>query len=118
MYKLPETFDPEVLVGRTLELVCFAAYSIYLHLSEGVLITVMSAFSLSRPGEIAAEAVSVPVAQSDLMRLLEQKVSRAWKEGASTLAMTFESSETLRIFDPSPQYESYSIKIGDQEIIV
>lgn len=113
MYGLPPDFDPQPLVGRTLEMVCFAAYQLFLHFDGAVLISVGSAYSY--PDE---QRHTLPVSTSALMALIGQAVTGAEGTTDGTLSLQFATGETLRIFDNSPVYESYSIAFGDRVIYV
>jgi hypothetical protein len=113
MYGLPREFDGGFLVGRVLEMVCFAQYQVCLHFDQRITITIASAFSYRTDS-----VVEVPLQESNLMELLGTSVSAAVGDENGTLSMQFSNSQTLRIYDTSKQYESYTIACADKEIIV
>ena len=113
MYGLPKDFDGGFLVGRTLELVCFARYQMYLHFDEKVIITVESAFSYNASG-----VVDVPVGESNLMELVGAVVLAATGDDGGTLSLLFDNGQTVKVYDTSRQYESYTIAHGGKKITV
>lgn len=113
MYGLPKDFDGSFLVGRSLEMVCFAQYQIYLHFDENILITVASAFSYKDDFVVA-----VPVRESALMELVGSSVLAATGDEDGTLSLLFNNGQTLKVLDTSKHYESYTIAHGSNEIII
>jgi hypothetical protein len=113
MYGLPKDFDGSFLVGRTLELVCFSQNQMSLHFSDDITITIESAFSYK-----IDQIVDVPVQQSNLMELLGSSVSVAQGDENGTLSLLFDNGATLKVFDTTKQYESYTISYGGKVIIV
>ena len=113
MYRLPKDFDGSFLVGRTLEMVCFNQNQVYLHFDAKITITIESSFSSQND-----QIISVPVRESNLMKLLELTVSEVQGEEDGTLLLTFSNGEMLKIYDTSQQYESYRITYKDNVIIV
>jgi hypothetical protein len=113
MYGLPKDFDGSFLVGRTLEMVCFSQYQVYLHFDEKIIITVASAFSYKTD-----LVVDVPVQESNLMELVGSSVLAASGEVNGTLSLLFNTGQALKIYDTSKQYESYAIAHDGKEIIV
>ena len=113
MYGLPLNFDGSFLLGRTLEAVCFSEYQIILYFDEELLITIESSFSLHND-----EVVSVPVQNSNLMKLVGISVSEILSEKNGTLHLTFCSGDRLKLYDTSTQYESYRITYKGKDIIV
>src|SRR5437868_7710552 len=118
LYNLPTNFDGRFLVGKKLELICFGAHQIYFHFSSDILITVESAYSCRQKSEAASGRIRLPVSQSDLMKLLERAVIRVIGDSTGTLIIEFDDGNLLAFYDTSEQHESYSIKNGDQTIIV
>jgi hypothetical protein len=113
MFGLPRDFDGTFLVGRTLDLVCFAQFQMYLHFGKDVIITVESAYSFQNDN-----LVVVPVKQSDLMGLIGATVSQVTGSSDGTLTLRFGDGRLLRIYDTSQEYESYSISYGDKVIVI
>jgi len=113
MYGLPKGFDGSVLVGRTLEMVCFNENQVYLHFDGRTTITIESAFSYKNE-----QIVHVPVAESHLMELLGLSVSAAKGDDKGTLSLFFDNGQTVRVYDTTKQYESYTISYGGKVIIV
>ena len=119
MNKFPDDFDESVFVGRTLELICFAAYQVMFHFDDRILISALSTFTFQKPTENLARKIPIPVTQSDLMPLLEHRVSRTSLEEQHILTLMFDSGHVLRFYDDtSGVYESYHLSIGDRTIII
>lgn len=118
MYGLPSDFDASFFVGVTLEMICFNANQISLQFDKKVVLTIEGRY-LHKKGaaDQPAQIVSLPVSKSDLMLLLERSVSLASGAEDGTLTLVFDNRHSLTCFDDA-QYESYRIKIGEQEIIV
>jgi hypothetical protein len=118
MYGLPKNFDLTTLKGRHLELICFAAYSVYLHFENHLLITVVGAFRHIMAGEVVGDPGRFPLSESRLMRLLTHEVKEIQGQTDGTLHLTFSNGDTLVIFGDNGPYESYHIKHGDKEFTV
>ncbi len=113
MYGLPKNFDGSFLVGRTLEGVWFRQFLVNLDFGDTIHISIEGAFGY---GDDAI--ANAPVRESNLMRSIGSSVEAATGEADGTLILHFSDGKTLRIFDSSPQYESYSITFGDKTIRV
>ncbi len=118
MNKLPLDFDGKFFVGKTLEYVSFAEYSVYFSFEKKITVTVESSlqhlFQLS--GE--EEKQSIPLTESSLMQLVGHAVTKVLAGADGTLVLEFDNGHLLRVFDDLPNYESYSIQHGDIEIFV
>ena len=117
MYGLPVDFDASFLIGRTLEQVCFTANQVIFNFDAGVRIVVEAAFSVALQGATSLRIVEVPCSDSDVMRLLERRISDASGSRDGTLTVTF-VDEVLAIYDNSREYESYQIWQGDTVLYV
>jgi uncharacterized protein DUF6188 len=113
MYGLPKDFDGGVFVGRTLEMICFAQYRLYLHFERGLTVSIESSFSTT-PDRI----IDVPVVESDLMRLIGSVVVAATGDDLGTLTLAFYGGDKLRVYDSSKAYESYTISYDGKELVV
>ena len=118
MFGLPKDFNASVFVGQELIQICFTANTIHLTFDREVTITLLSSFVEKHGLNEMSRRETVPVLSSGLMRLIGQKVSSASSESDGTLTLEFEDGNTLICLDDSPSYESYSIRVGDKEIIV
>ncbi len=113
MYGLPKDFDGSFLVGHVLELVCFSQNTMSLHFDGDITITIESAFSYNTD-----QVVDVPVQQSNLMELLGSSVSTAQGDENGTLSLVFHNRQTLKVYDTTKQYESFTINYEGNRIIV
>jgi hypothetical protein len=113
MHGLPKDFDGTFFIGRTLEMVCFNENQVYLHFDAKLTITIESAFAYK--DELL---VKVPVHDSNLMELLGSSVLTWQGDKDGTLSLTFERGRTLKVYDTTKQYESYTISYEGKVIIV
>jgi hypothetical protein len=113
MHGLPKDFDGSFFLGRILEMVCFNQNQIYLHFDDKITVAIESAFSYKD-----VQVMSVPVQKSNLMELLGASVSRVQTGRDGTLELLFDNGSELKIYDTTPQYESYSITYEGHVIIV
>lgn len=119
MYGLPENFEGSFLIGRNLEMICFNANQVYLHFDGDVTITIEGTFSHQQAqAQSNAIVISLPVSESDLMQLLEHKISAISGDKDGTLTLVFDDGQILRCYDQFPNYESYQIRYGDKVTIV
>jgi Family of unknown function (DUF6188) len=120
MYGLPEGFDGSMFIGRTAELVSFSANTIHISFDGDVSITLQSSFEhrlgTEKPDEACVQRV--PVEESRLMQLAGRTVEAVEANTDGTLALRFTGGHVLRCFDDSPNYESYRIAHGTDEIYV
>jgi hypothetical protein len=116
MYKLPKDFDPLLIKGCQLQMICFAQYSLYLHFDLGILITIEGKFFHIIEGR--ETRFDFPISDSRLTRLLAQKVIQVESERDMTLKLVFSNGDILVICGDSEHYEDYHIKIGDRTITV
>jgi hypothetical protein len=118
MYGLPKDFDPNALVGRTLEQVCFNYSQLILVFDAHVQITIESLFSHEAPEVLNKDPLDFPIVSSDLMQVLEHAIVEAVGNAEGTLSLRFDNGHTIKCFDPYRQYEAYRIQIGETEIVV
>jgi hypothetical protein len=118
MYGLPKSFDPSVFRGKTLDQVCFTVNSITLSFEGRILLTILGTFILRERTNARAVKQAVPVMTSNLMSLTGKTVQNAQASTDGTLVLRFEGGRTLTLVDDSRMYESYALRIGDNEIVV
>jgi hypothetical protein len=118
MYGLEEDFDTMAFVGGELTQVCFSVNTIGFDFDNNISITLLSSFVYRGDSGDPNSAQAVPVASSNLMRLTGHSVESASASRDGTLVLVFDNGHSLTFLDDSQQYESYSIRIGDREIIV
>ena len=118
MYGLQEDFDTTVFVGRELIQICFSANTINFAFSDDISITLASSFVYSNASNDVSRKQAVPVSSSSLMHLIGHRIDAATASSDGTLGLVFDDGHNLALLDDSKDYESYSIRIGDKEIIV
>ena len=91
-------------------MVCFNENQVTFHF-DTIVLTVESAYSYRRD-----EVINVPVKKSDVMELLGAVVVGVEAGQDGTLSLRLSDGHTLKMYDPTPQYEAYSITVGDKVI--
>ena len=117
MYPFPTDFDVRQFQFAELEMVCFASYSMYLHFTRNLMLTVECDFEYCEVGKPTGTRSTFPLRNSSLMQLVGSRVTEANVSETATLSLQFESRGVLRIH-PHATYESYRIKQGGREFIV
>jgi hypothetical protein len=121
MYGLAEDFDGSFFVGRLLRTVAFSRRTLDLIFDENVSIGLESSYECRLVGDegyVEKERLEAPIASSRLMQLLGRKVLSVDTEREGTLTLHFEGGHVFRCFDDDPNYESYTISHGNDEIYV
>lgn len=108
--------DIQVLNGMRVELVCFAKFSVYIHLQTEVVLTVEADFEHYKGDTKERQLMTFPVSESSLMRLLECSVVSATVEVDGGLHLTFSNGDGLLV-SKRPEFESYQLRIGAKELI-
>jgi hypothetical protein len=103
------------LIGKNVELICFAQYSIYIHLQGDIMLTVEGGLEHVHNGTRCVHQLSSPLAESSLLTILESTVTYAMIDLSGDFHLILSNGDTLRIFKESP-YESYRLKIEGEEI--
>jgi len=118
MYGLPKDFDPAVFVGRVVEMTCFTSNTINVHFDAGVSVTLEGSFLHSFDNGNDQASQTIPIRKSELMRLIGSQVIAGSIDPPGTLVLTFDSGDILKCLDDLPNYEAYTLRIGEREIIV
>ncbi len=104
------------LVGKSVEQICFAQYSIYIHLGSGTMVTVESGLEHVHNGTRNVVQLSSPLNECSLLTILENTVTSAIVEANGDLQLTISNGDKLRIYK-EPLYESYRLRIDGQELL-
>lgn len=118
MYGLPADFAAAIFIGKELEQVAFTVNTVHLAFAGDIAITLESSFTFQTDAAAALVEQEPPVRTSALMALVGQTVSAAKASRSGTLRLDFAGGGALICRDDSSQYESYRIRIGDEEIVV
>jgi hypothetical protein len=104
----------QTLVGKNIELLCFAQFSLYIHLSGGALLTVEAEFQHFNSETHRSESVIFPISHSSLFRILECSVVTAVIDSEANLFLTVSNGDRINVIT-RPEFESYHLKIGTEE---
>ena len=105
-----------LLVGKRVEMVCFAQFSVYIHLDGGILLTVEAEFEHIHDGAHRGHRTTFPITESGLISLLESSVVSAVLVTNGDLRIAFSSGESLCI-SKEAGFESYRLRIEGEEFI-
>lgn len=104
--------DLSFLENKQLELICFAAYSIYLHFGGKVLVTIEGKFQHRLHGDAnATPNTEFPLSSSDLVSLLTHSIEKVGRDPDGTLTLNFSNGHTLTIGGSNGPYQAYEITV-------
>jgi Family of unknown function (DUF6188) len=119
MYDLPKGTTFEFLRDRELELLCFGPYTVTLHFGGGIQLQIEGSFThITMQHGVAPEASHFPLSESQLMRLLLQRVTQVAAKQNGTLTLRFGNGDTLVIDGNIGPYESYNVNHPDGLLVV
>ena len=117
MYGVPADLDLTPFVGAAVERVDLGKYNIDFRFdtSESHTISVQGAWELRDPRATIVDRDIDPSARESyqLHMLLGREVVGTEVTAPESFALRFDSGHVLRVFDRSPEYESFSIQPGD-----
>ena len=118
MYLLPNTFDPKLLKGERLIMICFNANQINLHFDSSARITIEGEYIIEE-NTLQMRFNTFPLkGDNGLLTLIETEIEDSYTDyERKDLRIKFSNRITLTLIG-NDQYESYSIKKGDLEIII
>lgn len=115
MYGVPVDLDLSFLHGAELIQVCLGQHQLQFHFHPVGSISVEGGWELRDAAGVRIDGhwqdPDRPPYQ--LHRPLGRRVARSEVAAPERFALTFEGGEVLRVFDDSPQYESFSIQPGN-----
>lgn len=103
------TDDFQILKGKSVELVCFAQFSAYIHLQGRILLTVEAEFEHFHGDTQERQLTTFPASRSSLMRLLDCSVISATVGTDGQLRLTFDNGDGLTV-KRIPEFESYRLE--------
>ena len=95
--------------------VCFGQNETILRLGSNMAITIMADVGV---GSTSFRPISPTLISSYLLSLLGRKLVRTEVIDESCLDLVFDHGNTLRLFDPSPTYESVVFDVPDASLVV
>jgi hypothetical protein len=118
MYGLPRSTSLDFFVGKTLLQACFGVHDLILNFDENISVTISSS--------VGCMGACISIRQSDnfsqvapaVFAMLHKSVLSAEGDSSGTLTLRFDGGGVLFIYDDSMDYESYTIKNGEQLIVV
>lgn len=104
-----------VVVGKTVELLCFAQFTIYIHLEGNVLLTVEGGLEHIHAQTREAYSGESPIVHSGLMTILEGVVNSASIEENGNLSLAFSNGDSITVHK-RVGYESYRLSVEGKEL--
>jgi uncharacterized protein DUF6188 len=102
--------DLSFLKGRELEMICFSAYSLYLHFPNEIIITIEGPFQHQSTTDTTPAAFrNFPLRDSNLISLLTHRVDDAHRKKDGSLQLEFSNGNTIVIAGQAGPYESYNV---------
>jgi hypothetical protein len=118
MYGLPHDVDLGFFEGKVLLQACFGAHDLILNFDGDVNITVTSSIGWASPDGSIQQYDDFRHSALQVLGLLNLPVTSATAVDAGTLSLQFPDGSRLYVYDDSKEYESYTIRNGDQMIVV
>jgi hypothetical protein len=122
MHGFPNGLDLSFFVGKRLDQVSFAEYTIFVRFEGGVSVELASSFQHQTKRDVEQQRVgivqSVPVTHSSLMQAVGRSVASASGDDEGALTLVFDDGQVVRFVEERIPYESYTFKDGDREYIV
>jgi hypothetical protein len=103
------------LIGRELEMLCFAPYALYLHFGEHILVTIEGEFEHASENR-GVRKYSFPIAGSDLQRLIAVRVRDVDVLPIGGLRLNFANGDDLVVAAKDSPYEAYRIERDGEQI--
>ena len=117
MYEWPKDLDVNsVFIGRELETITFAQYSIYLRLGEELLLSIMSDCVYTT--DKITEEITFPVRQTNIIFSIGSKIVKVELIDKKDICLWFEDGAKLEVNGSTKQYECYSVNFKGREFYV
>ena len=118
MYGLPKDFDPIVFEGRSLDAVTFGTNVIVLTFAGPLTVSVAGTLLFQASATDSPRREAPPVTEAHLVQAVGRTVLTADATSSRELQLQMSSGAVITLLDDSPHYESFSISLGDTEIVV
>jgi hypothetical protein len=104
----------QLLAGKNVEMVCFARFSVYIHLHGGSLLTVEGRFEHIHDG--VGHWATFPITESGLLTIIESVVTSASMDTNGDVILAFSNGDHLCV-SKEAGFESYRLNVGNEEFI-
>ena len=118
MWTLPRDFRPEIFVGRRLDQISIAEFTIFLVFEIDLEVVVESSLAYTSPDGQTAESAAVPNVTPNMLSLVGKDVSASRVVGDASLEFSFANGAKLIVVAEENGYESYQILTGSRTIVV
>ncbi len=118
MYSLLSSFDPKILKGEKLNMICFTANQIHFHFESLTRITIEGDFIIEENNQQLKYNVYPVKNDSGLFSLIETEIIDSYTDfERKNLHIKFSNKIILTLIEDD-QFESYSINKGELKILV
>lgn len=120
MYTIPTAFDINKLKGKKVQQICFSINTITISFGINNFINIEAGFSIVNKNNKSIDTGELyPISYDfSLLDLLEKSIMAVeTNEVRDSLILIFDEGTIIKLSGHS-QYESFSIKIGDEKIII
>lgn len=120
MYGLSTTTDLRPLVGCTLTSVGFGEYQVQLGFAGDAdcAISIEADYTVARDGLAPTTYREAVAGAQALLPLLGHEVRAATVPSGGTVRLVFDDESVIEVLDSDSEYESYSIRLGKNHLIV
>lgn len=119
MYKLPQDFNKNDIVGSSIVSICHLEYQVDVNLSNDVTIHIEGRCSLFSGNTLLWEEDAFPISSSLLPRIVGKTVQNLLIDNNNTdIMLCLNGGLVFHIYGDGDQYESYRIFLKDGDIIV
>ena len=118
MYGLPPNVDLSFFQRRILIQVCFGAHDLILSLDGHTTLSISSCVGCADPSGNIQKHTAFSDAAPVLLKLLNCSIANAAGDESGTLSLRFTNGIVVAAYDDSDVFESYTIRNGDQLIVV
>lgn len=118
MYGLSSIFDVSKFKKNECLEINFTINTVNISFGPEINITIIGSFAHKINAITPAIKQTFPILSSRLMSLLGKKVKFAERGEDGGLILHFDEGQMLILFDDSQEYESYIVRIGNEEIII
>lgn len=118
MYDIPDSFDPQVFVGRALESITFAVNVVTFVFETSAVLSLQFGYSFRFGEGQASSSETVPVAATRVLDLIGLRVETCRIFRKRELVIGFSGGAQLRCLESPAPFESYIIQVGGDEWIV
>lgn len=119
MYGLDKEVDLSPMVNKSIEQICVGQYQVTVNLSDRISISIEAAFKIRNPhGDVHEVQPNQPETSQGLLSIIGEKVITATLRPPGGVDILLSDGSGLLISDSNREFESYTIDISGETIVV